>query len=220
MKLRTVAWSLLIALAISAAAVAAVGWREGYRLYAVRTGSMAPTYPTGSVVLDAPAAGGTPRVGRVVTFRTSQGLVTHRVQQVTAAGLKTKGDNNRAADAWTVPLRNVRGVVVGGLPLAGYLLVFLQQPTGVPALMVLTVSVILAWSLFFGSTSAGPEPSASRVARESGVRRRTAYMARRRARPGARRSPARPPAVPSRGVAGSAVACAPRAGREPGAVQT
>lgn len=159
MRVRTVAWSLLIALAISVVTVAVIGWRQGYQLYAVRTGSMSPTYPTGSVVLDAPARGGTPRVGQVATFRTSEGPVTHRVQQVTAAGLKTKGDANRSADAWTVPLRNVRGVVVGGLPLAGYLLVFLQQPTGVPALMVLTVSVVLAWSIFFPAAPTAPVAS-------------------------------------------------------------
>ncbi len=159
MRLRTVAWSMLAALVISVVVVTVVGWRQGYQLYAVRTGSMSPTYPTGALVLDAPARGGTPQVGRVATFRTSEGLVTHRVRQVTAAGLKTKGDANRSADAWTVPVRNVRGVVVGGVPLAGYVLVFLQQPPGVPALMVLTVSIVLAWSIFFPAAPAAPTPA-------------------------------------------------------------
>ncbi len=152
MKLRTVAWCLLVAFGISVACVALVGWHEGYRLYAVRTGSMTPTYPTGSLLLDAPARPGTPRVGEVITFRTRDGLVTHRVHQLTPAGIKTKGDANRTPDAWTLPERNVQGAVVAGVPFGGYVLVFFQQPTGVAALMVLTVSIVLAWSLFFGSS--------------------------------------------------------------------
>lgn len=157
MKLRTVAWCLLTALAISVACVGIVGWQQGYRLYAVRTGSMAPTYPTGSLLLDAPARPGVPRVGEVITFRTSDGLVTHRVQDVTPYGIKTKGDANPTPDAWTLPQRNLRGAVVAGVPFGGYLLVFFQQPTGVPSLMVLTLSIVLAWSVFFGSPSA-PQP--------------------------------------------------------------
>lgn len=157
MKLHTVAWCLLVALVISAVGVGIVGWEQGYRLYAVRTASMSPTYPTGSLLLDAPARPGMPRVGEVITFRTSDGLVTHRVQDITPYGIKTKGDANRSPDAWTLPQRNVRGAVVAGVPYGGYLLVFLQQPTGVPSLMVLTLSIVLAWSVFFGSPPA-PQP--------------------------------------------------------------
>jgi signal peptidase I len=155
-KLRTVAWCLLAALGISLGCVAVVGWHEGYRLYAVRTGSMTPTYPTGSLLLDAPARPGLPRVGEVITFRTTDGLVTHRVHDVRAAGITTKGDANRVPDPWTLPARDVEGAVVAGVPFGGYLLVFFQQPAGAPSLMVLTVSIVLAWSIFFGSSPATP----------------------------------------------------------------
>ena len=151
-----VVWSLLAALAISLVCVGLVGWHQGYRLYAVRTGSMTPTYPTGSLLLDVPAAPGLPRVGEVVTFRTSDGLVTHRVHGLTAAGIKTKGDANRSPDVWTIPPSDVEGAVIAGVPYGGYLLVFLQQPTGVPAVMVLTLSIVLAWSVFFGESSPAP----------------------------------------------------------------
>ncbi|MGN6302560.1 MAG: signal peptidase I [Angustibacter sp.] len=174
MKLRltwsAVAWSLLAALAISVACVGLVGWHQGYRLYAVRTGSMTPTYPTGSLLLDAPARPGLPRVGQVITFRTSDGLVTHRVHELTPAGIKTKGDANESPDPWTLPQRNVEGAVVGGIPYGGYLLVFLQQPTGVPSLMVLTLSIVLAWTVFFG------EPSAPRAARYAPAHARPARL--------------------------------------------
>jgi hypothetical protein len=55
-------------------------------------------------------------------------------------------------------VRNVEGAVVAGVPFGGYLLVFFQQPAGVPSLMVLTVSIVLAWSIFFGSA---PEAQAA-----------------------------------------------------------
>jgi signal peptidase I len=158
MRIRSLAWALLAVLAVSLAAGAAVAWHEGYRLYAVRTGSMAPTYPTGALLVDGPVQA-PPAIGDVVTFRTRDGLVTHRVHDTTAQGLKTKGDANRTPDAWTVPPRNVIGTVVAGIPAAGYLLVFFQQPTGVPSMMVLLVSLVLAWSIFFGpTTTAATQP--------------------------------------------------------------
>jgi signal peptidase len=148
MRLRSFAWLLLTVLVVSLAAGAAAAWHEGYRLYAVRTGSMAPTFPTGALLVDAPVER-PPAVGDVVTFRTSEGLVTHRIHDSTAQGLKTKGDANRTLDAWTVPQRNVIGTVVVGLPVAGYVLVFFQQPTGIASLMLLAFSVWCAWTAFF-----------------------------------------------------------------------
>jgi signal peptidase len=159
-----VVWSLLAALAISLVCVGLVGWHQGYRLYAVRTGSMTPTYPTGSLLLDAPAQPGLPQLGQVITFRTSDGLVTHRVHDITPYGIKTKGDANESVDPWTLPQRNVEGAVVGGIPYGGYLLVFLQQPTGVASLMVLTLSIVLAWSVFFGESTSKPAPAPRHVA--------------------------------------------------------
>jgi signal peptidase len=95
--------------------------------------------------------------------------VTHRLHEATPTGLKTKGDANRTPDPWTLPERNVVGAVVAGLPYGGYLLVFLQQPTGVPALMVLTVTIVLAWSIFFGAPAEPVRPSAPRVPKQSAV---------------------------------------------------
>jgi signal peptidase len=123
-----VAGALLAAVAV-AVLLAVLAWHAGVRLYAVRTGSMTPTYPIGSVVVDAPVESPV-QVGDVITFRTGDGLVTHRVVAHGAVGLKTKGDANRSPDPWTIPTDYVRGTVVAGIPYAGYALVFLQQPTG------------------------------------------------------------------------------------------
>lgn len=153
MRIHIIVWTAVVAVVLSAACAGAWFWHEGYRLYAVRTGSMTPTYSTGALVIDQPASSAPqPAVGDVITFRTQDGLVTHRVHELTPQGIKTKGDANRVEDPWTLPTRNLVGHVVAGIPHGGYVLVFLKQPTGVPSLMLLMVSASLAWSVFFGSS--------------------------------------------------------------------
>jgi signal peptidase len=93
--------------------------------------------------------------------------VTHRVAGSFPDGLKTKGDANQARDPWTVPQRNVVGQVVAGVPAAGYLLVFFQQPSGVPSLVLLAMSILLAWALFFPA-----DPEATDGSRRPKHRRR------------------------------------------------
>jgi signal peptidase len=162
---------LLSALLLTAVGVGLLAWHEGYRAYAVRTGSMTPTYPTGALVIDQPIEGSRPSVWQVITFLTTDGPVTHRVHDVTPQGLKTKGDANRTPDAWTVPLRHVMGTVVWGSAYLGYVFVFFQQPTGVLSLMLLALSVYLAWTVFFPAKPEEPEPASSSSADEpvSGV---------------------------------------------------
>ena len=154
-RVRRVAVSVLAVLVVALVAGAAVAWHDGYRLYAVRTGSMAPTYPTGGVVLDAPAVGANPSVGDVITFRAGNGLVTHRVHAISTTGYSTKGDANPTPDAWTIPRTAVLGRVIAGTGALGYLLVFFQQPTGAASLMAAMVGFWLLWGLFFPADESG-----------------------------------------------------------------
>lgn len=149
----TVFGCLLLAVLLSGAALAHLG----YRAYIVHTGSMAPTYRPGDLVIDRPARG-TPKPGQVITFRHSadtSDVVTHRVVSVTASGLiRTRGDANRTPDAWQIPPAMVRGSVLADIPKAGFVLVFLKQPAGLGALGASALSLALLWSLFFPS----PQP--------------------------------------------------------------
>jgi hypothetical protein len=45
--------------------------------------------------------------------------------------------------------RHIVGQAAYAVPGGGYVLVFLQQPTGVPSLALLAASVLLSWSMFF-----------------------------------------------------------------------
>lgn len=156
--------TLFVAVLLVVAGGAAVAWHEGYSLYAVRSGSMAPTYPTGTLIIDAPAGRQLPSVGNVITFRTSGGLVTHRVHSHTADGVTTKGDANRTPDVGVVHARHVVGVVTWAVAGGGYVLVFLQQPTGIASLVLLAVAVMLAWSIFFPASKPQQSPGRARAA--------------------------------------------------------
>lgn len=147
-RVRWAALGLLLVLVLGAGVGAAAAWSQGYRLYAVRTGSMAPAFPTGALVVDAPPTGAA-AVGSVITFRVGEGLVTHRVHGTSTAGVTTKGDANATPDAWTIPARAIVGHVIAAIPRGGYVLVFFKQPTGSIALASGILSAVLLWRLFF-----------------------------------------------------------------------
>jgi signal peptidase len=143
-------------------ATGAVAWHEGYRLYAVKTGSMTPGLPVGSLLIDAPASGHYQR-GDVVTVErggdASNRVVTHRVYAVgSGGGIRTKGDANPDPDVSVARPSAVVGEVIHHVPYGGYVLVYLSQWTGVASLMMVLLTLWLAWGMFFPaavSASAG-----------------------------------------------------------------
>ena len=134
-------------------AFAAGAWytHQGYRVYAVRTGSMTPTYLPGDAVIDGPVRGPL-RVGDVITFRPSAGattVTTHRIHHESASTVQTKGDANRTPDAVPVAKSNVVGRVIRGIPKGGYVLYFFTQRAGIAALMAALFALSMLWGLFF-----------------------------------------------------------------------
>jgi len=161
MKLKRASVALLLAALLVVATGAALAWSQGYRLFAIQTGSMSPAFPIGALVIDAPPSADGPSSGDVITFRTGAGFVTHRVVESTVGGLTTKGDANATDDPWTIPQASVVGRVIAVAPRWGYVLVFFKQPAGVAAVVLGLSSIILLWQLFF------PEESADEKARQS-----------------------------------------------------
>lgn len=97
----------------------------GYSLLWVVTGSMEPQIPARSYILTKYYDGGDIEEGEVITFICKDpsseaygSLITHRVEAVTAEGLKTKGDNNPAADSFIVQKEDVVAVSFVSLPVA------------------------------------------------------------------------------------------------------
>jgi signal peptidase len=151
-------------------------WHAGYRAYVVHTGSMMPTLNPGDLIIDK-RPGGQVKPGEVITFRHSAqttDVVTHRVTDVSAQGIHTKGDANGSADVWDIRPDQVRGRVVGNVPYLGYLLVYLRQPTGSASLLAALAGVFALWGLFFGKAEPAIRRGLHRAPRERAFRSRPA----------------------------------------------
>ena len=82
--------------------------------------------------------------------------MTHRIKDVLPNGdINTKGDANTSADVWDIRPGQVQGRVIHTVKWVGYLLVFLRQPTGIAAVVAVSVSIILLWQLFFAESATG-----------------------------------------------------------------
>jgi signal peptidase I len=92
----------------------------------VLTGSMTPTIPVGSVVLDRPVDPGTLHVGDIATYQKTPGVAEYITHRIVAINTKTspvtftfKGDANRGADLDAVPATAIRGKVWFHVPYLG-----------------------------------------------------------------------------------------------------
>jgi signal peptidase len=125
-------------------------WLAGYRLQEVRTGSMDPTYPIGSLLVSEPIDASEVDTGMAVTFidpADRSRLVTHRVVRIErdregSVSFVTQGDANPDADAEPVPPDHVRSRVRWSVPHLGGVLARLRGPWAVA--LVLGVPVALA----------------------------------------------------------------------------
>lgn len=94
----------------------------------VLTGSMRPTLPVGSVVIERPVKAQALRVGDIATYQQTPGrsvYITHRIAAIDTSTTPTtftfKGDANRVADPLPVPATAIRGKVWFDVPYVGRL---------------------------------------------------------------------------------------------------
>jgi len=120
--IKGIAWGAFVVLLGTVIATGTVAWRDGYRVYAVRTGSMTPGMPVGSLIIDAPASGSYQR-GDVVSVARPAGepnpVVTHRIYSIGPAGIRTKGDANPKPDVFVSEPTSVVGELSQDIPYAG-----------------------------------------------------------------------------------------------------
>ena len=129
-----------------------------YQALVVRSGSMAPTIPTGSVVFYHRVAAAKVKVGQIIVFnRPGQAneRVTHRVYKIgtgpTGHYFQTKGDANGAPDDWRIPAVGTGWVAGFHVPVVGYLLADLQSTTArlllllIPALGLGLITLTEIW---------------------------------------------------------------------------
>lgn len=105
--------------------------------YIVRTGSMNPAIPPGSVIIT--VAKQRYNVGDVITYTQEDNpiaslhtdAVSHRIIEIRDTSFITKGDANNAPDREPIDQSRVLGHVIVTIPLIGYVLAFLKTKTGI-----------------------------------------------------------------------------------------
>lgn len=158
---RILGWIVLIAITVVALGVVAVTVGPKllpYQALVVRSGSMAPTIPTGSIVFYRKIAASKVKVGDVIVFSRPGDpteKVTHRVYRIgtdtTGKYFTTKGDANGVPDDWQIPAVGTGWVSFFHLPYIGYALVDLQSTLGrllllvIPALALGLITLFEIW---------------------------------------------------------------------------
>ena len=132
--LTTVLVALVVILAILLVGVRLVGLTP----YVVLSGSMEPTYHTGSLLYVKSVDPQDLQVGDPITFMLNEDTIaTHRVVEVvpdeddpSVLRFRTKGDANESVDGSLVHYKNVIGTPIFTIPYLGYVASFIQNPPG------------------------------------------------------------------------------------------
>ncbi|MBQ2690782.1 MAG: signal peptidase I [Clostridia bacterium] len=132
-------FTTILVAAVAILAILLVGVRLfGLQVFTVLSGSMEPTYHTGSLIYVKSVDYRELEAGDVITFMLDEDTVaTHRIVEVVpdedepeVLRYMTKGDANDAVDGSLVHYRNVIGTPVFSIPKMGYFANFIQEPPG------------------------------------------------------------------------------------------
>ena len=137
-KIWNVVSTVLVALVVLLALLLVGARAFGLQVYTVLSGSMEPTYHTGSLIYVRKVDPYTIQEGQPITFMLDQNTIaTHRVvgivqdeEDATVIRFRTKGDANEAEDGSLVHYRNVIGTPVFSIPYLGYVANYIQHPPG------------------------------------------------------------------------------------------
>lgn len=137
-KIWNIVTSVLVAVVVIVALLLAGARVVGLQVFTVLSGSMEPTYHTGSVIYVKKVDPFTIEEGQVITFMMDEDTVaTHRVvgivpdeEDPSVIRFRTKGDANNAEDGTLVHYKNVIGTPVFTIPYLGYVVSYIQSPPG------------------------------------------------------------------------------------------
>jgi signal peptidase I len=161
LALRIVSWAVMtfaLLVVVSLVAVTAGPRVLPYQALVVRSGSMSPTIPTGSIVFYRKIDAAKVKVGQVIVFNrpgVAGERVTHRVVKIgtgpTGKYFETKGDANASPDDWRIPAVGTGWRATFHVPKIGYLLADLQSTTArlllllIPALGLGIITLSEMW---------------------------------------------------------------------------
>jgi signal peptidase len=125
----------------------------GYQMFVVVSGSMSPSFDTGSLVFARSMDPMAIEAGDIITFKGASNnsmLTTHRVVHVNTEGglnFTTRGDANNVNDPNPVPADRVVGKVHGSVPYLGYVLGFAQTRQGLILLIFIPGLLVIVYEL-------------------------------------------------------------------------
>lgn len=130
----------------------------GIQVFGVLTGSMEPSYPTGSLIYVKDVDAKDLRVNDVITFSISPNVIaTHRIVELvpdennpSIVRYRTKGDANNDVDASLVSANNIIGKAMFAIPKMGYLASYIQQPPGL-YVAILVCGLMIAFVFYTDS---------------------------------------------------------------------
>lgn len=130
--------NVLVALVVILALLLVGARIVGLQVFTVLSGSMEPTYHTGSLIYVKKTDPYTIQEGQPITFMLDENTVaTHRVvgivpdeEDPTVIRFRTKGDANEAEDGSLVHYKNVIGTPIFSIPYLGYVANYIQHPPG------------------------------------------------------------------------------------------
>jgi signal peptidase I len=145
---------LMVFLVISSKASGGEPQAFGYQFKTVLSGSMEPTFMTGSVIAVQPVENpvATIKENDIITYvQEDESFVTHRVVEAIKneerTMYRTKGDNNEDADTQPVLAENIRGVYTGiTIPYLGYFIDFAKSGKGTAVLLIVPGILLLGYS--------------------------------------------------------------------------
>ena len=130
--------TVLVALVVLLALLLVGARLFGLQVFTVLSGSMEPTYHTGSLIYVKKVDPYTIQNGQVITFMLDEDTIaTHRVvgivpdeEDASVIRFRTKGDANETEDGGLVHYKNVIGTPVFTIPYLGFVANYIQHPPG------------------------------------------------------------------------------------------
>lgn len=133
-KIWNIFTTLLVALVIILALLLVGARLFGLQVFTVLSGSMEPTFQTGSLIYVKPVEASEVKVGEPISFVLNESLTvaTHRVIDIDSEKqhFYTKGDANNVADGAPVHFKNLIGTPIFTIPYLGYLQSYISKPPG------------------------------------------------------------------------------------------
>ena len=182
-KIWNVISSILVALVVILALLLVGARVVGLQVFTVLSGSMEPTYHTGSLIYVKEVDPYTIEVGKPITFMLNEDtVVTHRVvgivpdeEDPTVIRFRTKGDANEAEDGGLVHYKNVIGTPIFSIPYLGYVADYIQHPPGM--YIAISAGAILLLLVFIPDIFADNKDKEHDKKKKSSRRNKDAHVA-------------------------------------------